>query len=218
MTAPTGIAFFDTARGMRSPLAWVGLVTVLLAVLAVAAGPARRQHVCMRLGICRAVDPALAMLMTLRDAPLPVLHADLAVAMPPASGADATIHSASVDYVLDLSAMPASDLGWDAKTATLHIARPGVLIGRIQPQPAAGDLAAADDAADAAAQSEAQREAQSEAQSLLQARAASGPMLAAANHAADDQLTRLFQSALRAAGRSRAQVVVSHPAAHSSAG
>ena len=126
-------------QGLRKLLSWVGVLALVAAALGFAAGADRRRDACVAVGLCKQTDFMAAMLVSVqRQQKLLVLTARLVV--PVTSARDTTlgpmtvattkqtaILPATVNYVLDLAALQASDLVWDAATQTLTVRRPAVV-------------------------------------------------------------------------------------------
>ncbi len=209
---------------MKSTLAWIGLIVVLLAVLGLALGPAGRSRVCNRLGLCSEPDFVAAMLVAVhKEKRLRVLRASLSA--PVTSVRDSTlgpvrvartrqtvILPASVDYSVNLGALQADDLQWDAKTTTLSIQRPPVEADppRIEWDKAQiysdGNLMTLlTDVRERLYEDNHKR-----APSLFQQQAQAAELMQMADTAADEAIATLFRMPLLAAGHTDPKVVVTH--------
>ena len=207
---------------LRRILAWVGVMALVLAALALAAGPQRRAEACRAIGLCKQQDFLGAMLTSVRKQNrLVVLTARLVA--PVTSARDTTVGPvtvattrqtvilpARVDYSVDLSGLGQSDLSWDAETGTLTVRRAAVEAGPpiIEWEQAQtysdGNIASL--LTDVRANLE--RDNREKAPALFRQQAASKELMLMAENSADEALAMLFRAPLVAAGHTNPQVVV----------
>jgi hypothetical protein len=207
---------------MRRLLSWVGVLALAALLVASVAGPERRRQACAAIGLCEDPDLMGAMLVSVqRQQKLMVLTARLVAPVTSArdttigplavaSTRQTTILPATVTYVVDLSALAAADLKWDADRAELRVRRPQVKVmeptidwGRAQTY---GDRGWATALTDVAANL--QRDNAAKAPALFRQQAAAPELMAMADHAADQALATLFRMPLAAAGFGQARVIV----------
>ncbi|MCG2839587.1 DUF4230 domain-containing protein [Sandaracinobacter sp. RS1-74] len=207
---------------LRRVFAWVGVIALVLAALALAAGPQRRYEACRAIGLCKDRDFLGAMLVSVRKQNrLVVLTARLVA--PVTSARDTTlgpvtvattrqtvILPARVDYSVDLSGLAQSDLDWNADTRTLTVRRPPVEAG-----PPVIEWEHAQTYSDgniASLLTDVQRNLEKDnrqkAPALFKGQAASRDLMQMADNSADDALATLFRAPLVAAGHSNPKVVV----------
>ncbi len=209
---------------LRRILAWVGVIALVLAALALAAGPQRRYEACRAVGLCKERDFLGAMLVSVRKQNrLVVLTARLVA--PVTSARDTTmgpvtvmttrqtaILPARVDYSLDLSTLSQSDLSWDGGTQTLTVRRPAVEAGAPQIEWEAAQIYSDGNLATALTdvRQRLEQDNRQKAPGLFKAQAASKELMQMAGNSADDALATLFRAPLVAAGHSNPKVVVTH--------
>lgn len=197
-------------------------MALVLAALALAAGPQRRAEACRAIGLCKQQDFLGAMLTSVRKQNrLVVLTARLVA--PVTSARDTTVGPvtvattrqtvilpARVDYSVDLSGLGQSDLSWDEGSATLTVRRPAVEAGPpiIEWEQAQtysdGNIASL--LTDVRTNLE--RDNREKAPALFRQQAASKELMLMAENSADEALAMLFRAPLVAAGHTNPQVVV----------
>lgn len=208
--------------GLRTLLSWIGVLALVGAALGFAAGADRRREACVAVGLCKQPDFMGAMLVSVqRQQKLLVLTARLVV--PVTSARETTlgpvtvattkqtaILPATVNYVIDLAAMKAADLAWDAAAQTLTVQRPAVvpMAPAIEWQKAqiyqdGGWATALTGVSDTL-----RRDNQEKAPGLFLRQSKDADLLALADTAADDALETAFRMPLVAAGFADARVVV----------
>jgi hypothetical protein len=211
---------------MKRILSIVGAAAILLALIALAAGPDRRREACIAAGLCERPDFLGAMLVSVQQQQkLLVLTARLV--LPVSSARETTlgpitvattrqtaILPATVNYVVDLSALTSSDLDWNRDTRSLTIRRPPV-----RPMPAAIDWAQAQTFEDAGWQAmltdvsaRLKRDNERKAPGQFAAQARARDLIAMADQAADQALETTFRMPLVAAGYANAKVIVGRQA------
>ena len=207
---------------LRRILAWVGVLALVLAALALAAGPQRRYEACRSIGLCKDRDFLGAMLVSVRKQNrLVVLTARLVA--PVTSARDTTmgpvtvmttrqtaILPARVDYSLDLSTLEQSDLRWDRDSNTLTVRRPPVEAGPPQIEWEAAQIYSDGNLATALTdvRSNLEQDNRQKAPGLFKAQAASAELMQMADNSADEALATLFRAPLVAAGNRDPKVVV----------
>ena len=208
--------------GLRKFLAWVGLLAIVLTTLGFAAGADRRREACVAVGLCKQPDFMGAMLVSVqRQQKLLVLTARLVVPvtsarettfgpMTVATTKQTAILPATVNYVVDLAAMQAADLVWDAESEILTVRRPKVvpMAPAIEWQKAqiyqdGGWATALTGVSDTL-----RRDNQAKAPGLFLKQSKDADLLALADTAADAALETAFRMPLVAAGFQDARVVV----------
>ncbi|TPE59246.1 DUF4230 domain-containing protein [Sandaracinobacter neustonicus] len=208
---------------MKRLLSIIGALALIGVALGLAAGPERRQQACISIGLCERPDFLGAMLVSVqKQQKLLVLTARLV--LPVSSARDTTFGSitvattrqtailpATVNYVVDLSALKSSDLNWDRETETLRVQRPPV-----RPMPASIDWGQAQTFEDSGWQTaltgvsaNLKRDNEQKAPGQFAAQAGAKDLLAMADHAADQALETSFRMPLVAAGFTDAKVIVS---------
>lgn len=208
---------------LRRILAWVGVLALVVAALALAAGPQRRYEACRAVGLCKDRDFLGAMLVSVRKQNrLVVLTARLVA--PVTSARDTTmgpvtvmrtrqtaILPARVDYSLDLSSLSQSDLSWNAETETLTVRRPAVEAGHPQIEWEAAQIYSDGNLATALTdvRQNLDEDNRQKAPGLFKAQAASKELMQMADNSADEALATLFRAPLVAAGHANPKVVVS---------
>ena len=208
---------------LRRILAWVGVLALVLAALALAAGPQRRYEACRSIGLCKDRDFLGAMLVSVRKQNrLVVLTARLVA--PVTSARDTTmgpvtvmttrqtaILPARVDYSLDLSTLQQSDLTWDGDSNTLTVRRPPVEAGPPQIEWEAAQIYSDGNLATALTdvRSNLEQDNRQKAPGLFKAQAASAELMQMADNSADEALATLFRAPLVAAGHANPKVVIS---------
>lgn len=207
---------------MKRLLSIIGALALLGVALGLAAGPERRQQACIAIGLCERPDFLGAMLVSVqKQQKLLVLTARLV--LPVSSARETTlgpitvattrqtaILPATVNYVVDLSALKSSDLDWNRDAQTLTVRRPPV-----RPMPATIDWAQAQTFQDAGWQTvltdvsaNLKRDNELKAPGQFAAQASARDLVAMADHAADQALETTFRMPLVAAGFPQAKVVV----------
>lgn len=208
---------------MNRLLSILGVIALVGVALGWAAGPDRRRDACIAAGLCQQADFLGAMLVSAqRQQKLLVLTARLVV--PVSSARDTTlgpitvattrqtaILPATVNYVVDLSRLAASDLDWNEAERTLKVRRPGVTA-----LPAAIDWGQAQTYSDTGwatsltdVSANLKRDNEKKAPAMFASQAKAADLVAMAEAAADAALETTFLMPLVAAGFPDAEVIVS---------
>lgn len=207
---------------MKRTLSLIGALAILGAALGWAAGPDRRREACIAVGLCQQADFLGAMLVSAqRQQKLLVLTARLVV--PVSSARDTTIGPitvattrqtailpATVNYVVDLSQLTATNLQWNEAARTLTVRRPAV-----RALPATIDWGQAQTFSDEGwatvltdVGANLKRDNEAKAPGLFASQAKAKDLVAMADSAADSALETTFRMPLVAAGFADAKVVV----------
>ncbi len=207
---------------MRKLLSWVGGLALLLALLAVVAGPDRRRLACLSVGLCKKADLLGPMLVSVqKQQKLVVLTARLVE--PITSARDTTllgqtvsttrqtaIVPATVHYAIDLASLKQADLDFNEPTQTLKIRRPPVKVMELaiqwelaQTYQDGGLIPAITKVSD-----NLKRDNLEKAPGKFRAQAANPELMALSDKAANDALETAFRMPLIAAGFENAKVVV----------